>query len=133
METARPTKVDLKRDERLLLRWSDQSETTLPIALLRRMCPCANCKIARDGVDPHRLMRPATPEEMGEKPKRKRVSLGVVPDKLVSNDDVQVERAELVGNYAIKLFFSDGHDSGIYTWKYLHELGTSTNQRSAKA
>ncbi len=33
-----------------------------------------------------------------------------------------VERAELMGNYAIKLFFTDGHDSGIYTWKYLKSL-----------
>ena len=30
---------------------------------------------------------------------------------------------EPVGNYALKLIFDDGHDSGLYTWEYLHELG----------
>ena len=29
------------------------------------------------------------------------------------------------GNYAIQIFFSDGHDSGIYTWDYLYDLGAN--------
>jgi DUF971 family protein len=37
--------------------------------------------------------------------------------------DVAVTRIEPVGNYAVRLRFSDGHDSGIYTWTYLAELG----------
>jgi DUF971 family protein len=37
--------------------------------------------------------------------------------------DVTVTRIEPVGNYAVRLRFSDGHDSGIYTWTYLAELG----------
>jgi DUF971 family protein len=32
---------------------------------------------------------------------------------------------EPVGNYAVKLVFDDGHDTGLYTWDYLHELGTT--------
>ena len=36
--------------------------------------------------------------------------------------DVTINLIQLVGNYAIQLFFSDGHDSGIYTWSYLYEL-----------
>jgi len=39
--------------------------------------------------------------------------------------DVAITNIERAGNYAIKLFFNDGHDSGIYTWSYLHELGTT--------
>ena len=39
--------------------------------------------------------------------------------------DVVITKIERAGNYAIKLFFNDGHDSGIYTWSYLHELGTT--------
>ena len=39
--------------------------------------------------------------------------------------DVAITKIERAGNYAIKLFFNDGHDSGIYTWSYLHELGTT--------
>jgi DUF971 family protein len=36
---------------------------------------------------------------------------------------VGVLRVEPVGQYAVKLVFDDGHDTGLYTWKYLHELG----------
>ena len=35
---------------------------------------------------------------------------------------VSINSIELVGNYAIKLLFDDGHSTGIYTWQYLHEL-----------
>lgn len=38
--------------------------------------------------------------------------------------DVKLVNIEPVGNYAIKLCFDDGHDSGIYSWSYLHKLGT---------
>ena len=37
--------------------------------------------------------------------------------------DVILKEIEPVGSYAIKLIFDDGHDSGLYTWEYLHELG----------
>ena len=39
--------------------------------------------------------------------------------------DVSITKIERAGNYAIKLFFDDGHDSGIFTWTYLYELGTT--------
>lgn len=37
--------------------------------------------------------------------------------------EVQINAIEPVGNYAIKLVFSDGHDTGLYSWDYLYELG----------
>lgn len=37
--------------------------------------------------------------------------------------DVKVVKIEPVGHYAIRLIFDDGHNTGLYTWKYLHELG----------
>ncbi|RYG09455.1 MAG: DUF971 domain-containing protein [Chitinophagaceae bacterium] len=39
--------------------------------------------------------------------------------------DIGISKIERAGNYAIKLFFDDGHDSGIYTWTYLYELGST--------
>ena len=43
---------------------------------------------------------------------------------LVRNkENVGIVRVEPVGQYAVKLVFDDGHDSGLYTWRYLHELG----------
>ena len=38
--------------------------------------------------------------------------------------NVKINAIEPCGNYAIKLIFSDGHDSGIYSWQTLYELGT---------
>lgn len=39
--------------------------------------------------------------------------------------NVQFRKVERQGNYALKLVFSDGHDSGIYSWKYLHDLAVN--------
>ena len=42
--------------------------------------------------------------------------------------DVTIASIEPVGNYAIKPFFSDGHESGLYTWEYLYQLGQQQEQ-----
>ena len=42
---------------------------------------------------------------------------------------IGVRAIEPVGQYAVKLVFDDGHDTGLYTWKYLYELG---KERQAK-
>jgi DUF971 family protein len=39
-------------------------------------------------------------------------------------EEVEITAVEPVGNYAVKLVFSDGHDTGLYSWDYLYELGT---------
>jgi DUF971 family protein len=41
----------------------------------------------------------------------------------VDKEDVAIKEIRPVGNYAIALVFSDGHDSGIYTWDLLYKLG----------
>ena len=38
--------------------------------------------------------------------------------------DVLISELEQVGNYAVKIKFDDGHDTGLYSWGYLHTLGT---------
>jgi DUF971 family protein len=43
--------------------------------------------------------------------------------------DVQILRVEPVGQYAVRLVFDDGHDSGLYTWKYLRQLASQREQR----
>jgi DUF971 family protein len=37
---------------------------------------------------------------------------------------VKIEALEPVGNYAVRIRFDDGHDTGLFTWDYLHELGS---------
>lgn len=51
---------------------------------------------------------------------------GSGPGKLQTGKrDVNIVSIEPVGNYAIKLFFDDGHNSGIYSWDWLYELGAN--------
>ena len=42
----------------------------------------------------------------------------------IGKQGVNIRDIEAVGNYAVKLIFDDGHETGLYTWDYLHELGT---------
>ena len=127
MPTPAPRKLDLKKDERLRVEWADGRESVYPLAYLRQMCPCANCKMLREGRDPHQLMRPMTAEEVAEalepKPARRSLSLSVLPKHFASAAEAPtVSAAEMVGNYALRLRWSDGHDSGIYSFAYLREL-----------
>jgi DUF971 family protein len=43
--------------------------------------------------------------------------------------DVRIVRLEPVGNYAVRIVFDDGHDTGLYAWDYLRELGENREQR----
>lgn len=42
---------------------------------------------------------------------------------VLGKQDVGIRAIEAVGQYAIRLIFDDGHDTGLYSWKYLYELG----------
>ncbi|WP_373019709.1 gamma-butyrobetaine hydroxylase-like domain-containing protein [Thiomicrorhabdus sp.] len=46
----------------------------------------------------------------------------------VGKQDVNIENITPVGNYAVKLHFDDGHDSGIYTWERLYDLGKNQEE-----
>ena len=67
---------------------------------------------------PFELMRVYSPsaEVQGHGPGQEVLQTG---KRLVTIDNI-----EQVGNYAIKPFFSDGHESGLFTWNYLYELGS---------
>ncbi len=43
--------------------------------------------------------------------------------------EVGISRIEPVGHYAVRLIFDDGHDSGLYSWTYLHQLGREQEAR----
>jgi len=43
--------------------------------------------------------------------------------------NVAIERIEPVGRYAVRLVFDDGHDTGLYSWDYLHQLGREHTKR----
>ena len=92
-----PTRLCFRRGAQALeISFDDGQSFTLPYALLRLESPSA--EVQGHGAGP----KPPAP---------------------VIAPDLQVERADPVGRYAVRLFFSDGHSSGLYTWAYLRELG----------
>lgn len=80
----------------LTVEWRDGVVAHYPFFHLRDACPCASC------VD----------EMTGKK----------VLDPKQIPPDIHVRKADYVGNYALRLEWSDGHDSGIYSFRYLREL-----------
>ena len=57
---------------------------------------------------------------------------GHSPDQRVTvpgKQDVMIKAVEPVGNYAVRITFDDGHNTGLYSWDYLHELGVSYDAR----
>ncbi|MDX2148184.1 MAG: DUF971 domain-containing protein [Planctomycetota bacterium] len=96
-----PVDLDLDRENGLTIEWSDGRRVFYPIGYLRKMSPSADMKQLR--------------EEMARNP------LTILPDGYTGGK-VRAVEAELVGNYAIKITFSDGHDTGIYSWAYLRDI-----------
>ncbi|WP_428940491.1 DUF971 domain-containing protein [Fontivita pretiosa] len=105
-----PTRLHLKKDQQLEIDWQDGLKSIYPISYLRSMCPCASCKLIREGSDPHDIS-PA---------QKKKPLLTILPGNY--SGQVTVASAQMVGNYAIKLTFSDGHDTGIYSFEYLRQI-----------
>jgi DUF971 family protein len=99
MEPA-PRHIDLKKDRGLTILWADGSTSYYSIAYLRKMSPSAEMRQLR--------------EEMERNP------LAILPS--TSTGPLVALDAELVGNYALRIRFSDGHQTGIYTWDYLREI-----------
>lgn len=98
-----PRHLELKKDKGLAIEWKDGTSSYYSIAYLRRMSPSADARTLR--------------EEMRKNP------LTVLPSSATSGGEpLTAENAEFVGNYAIRIYFSDGHDTGIYSWRYLREI-----------
>jgi DUF971 family protein len=50
------------------------------------------------------------------------------PPPVTGKENVKIARLEPVGNYAVRIVFDDGHDSGLYSWDYLAKLGRQTSK-----
>ena len=101
-----PNNLDLKKSESLTVEWEDGSVSVYPIAYLRKMSPSAEARKLREELAKNPLtVLPSTSKRGG-----------------ASEGPLSATSAELVGNYAIRIRFSDGHDTGIYSWEYLREI-----------
>jgi len=90
------TEIRVRNRSRVLaVSFADGSRFELPFEFLRVHSPSAEVK--------------------GHGPGQETLVLG--------KESVGIRAVEPVGHYAIRLVFDDGHDTGLFTWKYLHELG----------
>ncbi len=108
-----PAPVSISRDEKdsIVIAWSDQSTTTYTATELRKRWPCANCREKKRGEAP----------EEGETPK----PIGLPILSAAEARPLRVEGMKPVGTYAYQISFSDGHSSGSYPFRMLHDLAES--------
>lgn len=94
-EKIEPLQVRVSKSKGIQVQWADGHLSTYDHAYLRDHCPCATCREAEPGGQSALpLYRP----------------------------NPQVVAAEVVGNYAIHFRFSDGHQTGIYSYVYLRSI-----------
>ena len=99
-----PSEIRLHQQSRVLeLQFDDGAQFSLPCEYLRVYSPSASVRGHGPG------------QEVLQTGKR----------------EVNIVTIEPVGHYAVKLVFSDGHDSGLYSWDYLYQLGQEHDQRWA--
>jgi|TARA_B110000881_G_C18367236_1_gene409383 DUF971 family protein len=99
--TLHPLTISLHKQSRVLeIIYNDGLNFKLPCEYLRVFSPSADVK--------------------GHGPGQEVLQLG--------KEGVNIKEVEPVGNYAVRLIFDDGHETGLYTWNYLYELGQ--NQKS---
>ena len=96
-----PVEIKYQKKEKLLkICFDDQTECMLSAEFLRVYSPSA--------------------EVQGHHPSEAILQVG--------KESVSIDAIEPIGNYAVKLIFDDGHDSGLYTWKYLRKLGCDRDE-----
>jgi len=97
-----PTALELTHENRLLITWSDGDRRVYTVRSLRDACPCATCREKRSQpVDPF--------------------ALPVL--KQVQTQPLTITGMQPMGNYAYSIAFSDGHDTGIFAFDLLKQLG----------
>ncbi|MDT9001318.1 DUF971 domain-containing protein [Paucibacter sp. APW11] len=100
-DTPVPTEITVHQQSRVLeIAFADGQRFRLPFELLRVYSPSAEVK--------------------GHGPGQETLQTG--------KREVQIVDLQPVGHYAVQPVFSDGHDSGIFSWDYLHELGSRQDQ-----
>lgn len=92
-----PREIKQVGDAGLSIAWADDTVCRYTAAELRRACPCAQCVNEWTG---QRMLKPDT-----------------------IADDLSIADLSIVGRYALNFRWSDGHETGIYSFKYLRELG----------
>ena len=99
-------KVNLTSGAGVDVEWGDGHRSHFSFVFLRDACPCAMCNEER--------------EKSGRRPgEAAKLASGALP---MFKPAAKPVSAEGVGKYAIKFSWNDGHELGIYSWKYLREV-----------
>ncbi len=96
VSSAVPKAIEQAGPDQLHITWQDGHESLYPVRLLRLKCLCARCI-----------------EEMTGRP--------ILEDADVP-EDVRPVKISPVGRYAVQISWTDGHDTGIYTFEHLRDL-----------
>ena len=100
--SAIPTEIRLRKASRLIaIQFDDGTSFDLPFEYLRVFSPSA--------------------EVRGHGPGQGVLQTG--------KENVRITSIDGVGHYAVRFIFDDGHDTGLYNWKYLYELGTQQAEK----
>ena len=113
-----PEHIAISKSKGIEIDWKDGHHSSYSNALLRDECPCATCTGAH-GTEPERtnFSSPASPQAnpfQMFKPAPKMLNI------------------EPVGNYALKIFWNDGHSSGIYSWEHLRGICPCTECQAGR-
>ena len=92
-----PREIRQEGDKELRITWGDGLECSYKASELRCACPCAQCVNEWTG---ERVLKPEA-----------------------ISDDLSISDISIVGRYALNFRWSDGHETGIYSFRYLRELG----------
>ncbi len=104
----KPIEISAERANKILtIQWADGRRCRYPFALLRKVCPCAECR----GDE-----KPPSQPPAGE------MDIPLLELPVVDGRSTMVRELELVGNYALNITWGDGHHFGIYNWGYLRNL-----------
>jgi DUF971 family protein len=101
-----PASITVTREKReMRIHWQDGHESAYSFDLLRKECPCALC-------NDQRRKPPAPPS----------LNLTVLSGPVMRAGEIQVTEVKPIGRYAVNFVWSDGHDSGIYSYSFLRTL-----------
>ncbi len=103
MTNVYPTDLKIVEENRLLIEWSDGKRRNYSFHQLRDRCPCATCREKRSGEQQAPTLLPVL--------------------SAAEAQPLRIEGMKPVGNYAYAIAFSDGHDTGIFTFDLLQQLG----------
>jgi DUF971 family protein len=109
----RPESLERDGSAGLVIGWSDGSRRRYTAAGLRSACPCATCREKNSAEK--------------KPPQGSNLKSSLLPVlSMQEARPTEIVHMRPVGNYAYNIGFSDGHDSGIFTFDYLIELGQSS-------